>query len=295
MKLLFTTLDVFTVTRYAGNPLAVVQVPASLKSALTQAQKQAIATEFNLSETVFLHLPSDSTSTERTIDIFTSTAEVPFAGHPTIGTSHYLLKILGEKVNTLITKAGRISIDVDEESEGVKAEIPQNFHRHSVTFKSSLSGKENPTASIVNGMSFILVELPDLESLGRVKEEGNLNKDTYNPSVLDEGWRDGLVGTMYFVSQGVDGLGRKRYRTRMFVSSEDPGTGSASSALGCYLALEDGGEGKETSKFVFEQGVEMGRRNEIVVDVVRTEDGKGIKKVLLSGEAVAVMEGTLEV
>ena len=177
----------------------------------------------------------------------------------------------------------------------MKAEIPQNFHRHSVTFKSSLSGKENPTASIVNGMSFILVELPDLESLGRVKEEGNLNKDTYNPSVLDEGWRDGLVGTMYFVSQGVDGLGRKRYRTRMFVSSEDPGTGSASSALGCYLALEDGGEGKETSKFVFEQGVEMGRRNEIVVDVVRTEDGKGIKKVLLSGEAVAVMEGTLEV
>jgi PhzF family phenazine biosynthesis protein len=295
MKLLFTTLDVFTTARYTGNPLAVVQVPASLKPALKQSQKQAIATEFNLSEIVFLHLPADgTTSTERTIDIFTSVAEIPFAGHPTIGTSHYLLKVLGENVNTLITKAGRISIGVDAESGNVKAEIPQDFHKHVATFKSPLNGVENPTASIVNGMSFILVELPDLESLGKVKGEGNLNGDTYNPRVLDEGWRNGLVGTMYFVSQGVDGLGRKRYRTRMFGSREDPGTGSASSALGCFLALEEGGEGKGSRKFVFEQGVEMGRRNEIVVEVERTEDGKGIKKVLLSGETVTVMEGALE-
>jgi len=141
---------------------------------------------------------------------------VPFAGHPTIGTSHYLLKILGENVNTLIRKAGRISIDVDEDSESVKAEIPQGFHKHVATFKSPLNGKENPTVSIVNGISFIFVELPDLESLGKVKQEGNLNKDTYDPSVLDEGRRNGLVSTMYFVSQGVDELGRKRYRTRMF-------------------------------------------------------------------------------
>ena len=136
-----------------------------------------------------------------------------------------------------------------------------------------------------------MVELPSLEELGRAKGKGNLAPDTYDPSPLDAGWRNGLIGTMYFVAQGVDELGRKKYRTRMFGSREDPGTGSASSALGCYLALR--GEERE-SRFVFEQGVEMGRRNEIEVEVVREGD-REVREVLLSGAAVTVMEGSLEV
>jgi PhzF family phenazine biosynthesis protein len=93
MKLSFTTLDVFTSTSYAGNPVAIIKVPASESASLTQKQKQSIASEFNLSEIVFLHLPTEGTTTskELKIDIFTSIAEVPFAGHPTIGTSHYSL------------------------------------------------------------------------------------------------------------------------------------------------------------------------------------------------------------
>lgn len=80
----FTTLDVFTTDRYTGNPVAIIQVPASISQTLTQHQKQSIASEFNLSEIVFLHLPVEGTdSSERKIDIFTSLAEVPFAGHPT--------------------------------------------------------------------------------------------------------------------------------------------------------------------------------------------------------------------
>ena len=74
---------------------------------------------------------------------------------------------------------------------------------------------------------------------------------------------------------------------------EDPGTGSASSGLGCYLAGLEGME-KGVVKFRFEQGVEMGRRNQIEVDVTRSEGGEGVKKVILSGAAVTVMEGNLQ-
>lgn len=176
----------------------------------------------------------------------------------------------------------------------MEAEIPQDFHIHKTTYKCSLNpGVENHVTSIVKGMSFILVKLNSLEELSKAGEIKNLNTngDTYDPSSLDEGWKVGLVGTMYFVEQGVDEFGRKKYRTRMFGSREDPGTGSASSVLGCYLA---GLEKEREVKFVFEQGVEMGRRNEICVEVEGKNRG-GVEKVVLSGAAVAVMEGSLEV
>lgn len=122
MKLSFTTLDAFTTTRYAGNPVAIVRVPSSEKIALTQKQKQAIAAEFNLSEIVFLHLPGpESDFREVDIDIFTNQAEIPFAGHPTIGASHYLLNELGEKTEAVITKAGRIPIRKDAATGELKA------------------------------------------------------------------------------------------------------------------------------------------------------------------------------
>ena len=76
MKLKFVTLDVFTESRFEGNPLALVYVPATNK--VSQEQKQAIAREFNLSETVFLH--EQDGLTQRKLDIFIPTAEIPFAG-----------------------------------------------------------------------------------------------------------------------------------------------------------------------------------------------------------------------
>jgi PhzF family phenazine biosynthesis protein len=295
MKLSFTTLDAFTTTPYAGNPVAIIQVPASEKANLSQTQKQAIAKEFNLSEIVFLHVPAPGVSWEEVnIDIFTSLAEVPFAGHPTIGSSHYLLHILKKDTKAVITKAGRIPIMVDEQTGLVKAEIPQAFHIHGKSFSSELNDFQNPTTSIVRGMSFILAVLPDLGTLA--KAEKSLHTDTYNPSVLDEGWQQGLIGTMYLVPQGTDEFGSQQYRTRMWASRQDPGTGSASSALGCWLALQEPKEaGKGPFRFAFTQGVEMGRQNDISVEVTRDEKGTGIEKVLLSGAAVQVMEGSLEI
>lgn len=107
MPLPFTTIDVFTQTPFKGNPLAVVTIPFGLT--LTQTQKQAIAKEFNLSETVFVHDAVEPSATdERRFDIFTPQAELPFAGHPTIGTAVFLYP---KGVRTLIAKAGPIEIE----------------------------------------------------------------------------------------------------------------------------------------------------------------------------------------
>lgn len=75
---------------------------------------------------------------------------------------------------------------------------------------------------------------------------------------------------------------------------EDPATGSAASTLTCYLALQEA-PAKPTTGFVVTQGVEMGRKSDISVEVTKTNDGKAIEKVVLGGTAVKVMEGSLEV
>jgi PhzF family phenazine biosynthesis protein len=290
MKLSFTTFDVITGTRYSGNPLAVVEVPVEHSSTLTQAQKQSIAGEFNLSETVFVH---ETASKVAPIDIFTHEAEVPFAGHPTIGSGHFLLKYQQKAIAALQMKAGCIPVSLDTHDDLIYADIPHNIHIHSYTPTSDFNGKANPVVSIVKGMTFILVCLPDLATLGKATR--NLHEDTYDPAVLDEDWREGILATMYYVPLGTDASGRCKYRTRMYGSREDPATGSASSALASFLALQEPEEkGKGPFKYAFTQGVEMGRKSDIGVKVVRGMQGT-IESVILSGTAVKVMEGSLEV
>ena len=192
-------------------------------------------------------------------------------------------------------KAGRIPISLDPGTGDVKADVPQDFHVHRVRAASELVEAEAPCVSIVKGMSFILVSLPDLPALAKAR--GNIAPED-GSKCLDEGWQEGFIGTMYFVAQGEDEFGRGVYRTRMYADGfEDPGTGSASCALGCWLASQGGGE-KGLHKFSFVQGLEMGRQNDISVEVLTTGD-KGatreINRVFLSGTCVEVMEGTLEV
>jgi predicted PhzF superfamily epimerase YddE/YHI9 len=127
----FTTLDVFTNKKFAGNPLAICRVPLGIT--LTQQQKQIISTEFNLSETTFLHACSNEGSEvpEWQLDIFTIKHELPFAGHPTIGTACHILSETGKSKGRFKVKAGIIELDY---VDGVaKASIPHNTHVHAWT------------------------------------------------------------------------------------------------------------------------------------------------------------------
>ena len=131
IQLDFITVDVFTQTKYEGNPLAIVKVPST--TTLTQEQKQSIAREFNLSETTFLHeQPTEKLSWK--VDIFMTTAELPFAGHPTIGTACYALSHAAVARNLaeihldgeFEIKAGTVGLRYDVEKKTARAAIPHD-------------------------------------------------------------------------------------------------------------------------------------------------------------------------
>ncbi|KAI0189295.1 hypothetical protein EV127DRAFT_106741 [Xylaria flabelliformis] len=311
MDLPFTTLDVFTTKQLEGNPLAVVRVPASLRDRLTQPMKQKIAQEFNLSETVFLHDDTSKSGPEtREVDIFTTKRELPFAGHPTVGTAVFVRHHLdgGEGVHTLAIKAGPIGIEPSSTPRGIRASIPHNVHLHANTLRHVLSPSADglhpnlaireaeldaPVFSIVKGMTMVLVPLPSLELLGEVKAL-RLDFDALSPPLLDEGWREGLVMRYYYVdvkdAEAPDGV--RCLRTRMVeVAFEDPATGSAASGLCAYLTLE---QAKKGARFQVTQGVEMGRKSVISVETT-VGDGEKLSEVYLGGTAVVVMQGTLRV
>ncbi|KAI1767256.1 Diaminopimelate epimerase-like protein [Hypoxylon sp. FL1150] len=320
MELQFTTLDVFTSTRMQGNPLAVVSVPASLKDKLPQAAKQKIAREFNLSETVFLHEADDADSSggkERHADIFTVEQEIPFGGHPTVGTAVLSKYHLHPHVDTLVTKAGPIGLvpQDGDGNRGIRAKIPHNVHLHSRTLADAIVGGTTsdaypglspvaeiraaelaaPVFSVVRGMTFVLVRLPTLELLARITEAARLDFAGLPAPLLDEAWRDSLVCRYYYVDVDSKQEGTRSLRTRMVeLGFEDPATGSAATALGAYLTLE---EERKGTRFEVTQGVEMGRRSDISVETMTRETDGAVELVdlWLGGTAVVVMKGSLTV
>ncbi|KAF7303852.1 Phenazine biosynthesis PhzC/PhzF protein [Mycena indigotica] len=301
----FIQLDVFTSTPFIGNPLAIVLVPA--KSSLSQEQKQLIAREFNLSETVFLHeLEENTTESTFTIDIFTTTEELPFAGHPTVGSGFYLLSRWPhlEQI-TLHTRAGDIPV-VRAPGGGVRLNAPIDFKVHprlSISsvkelqprlcdsdYLNGMSGSEG-CASVVKGMTFLLLALSSEEALAQLQPyPTRLEIPAAERTSLGE-WGVGFAGIYAFYEvPSNDGL--ISIRTRMFDGPlEDPATGSAACTLAGWLASQ---KGPGLHEFKIIQGVEMGRRSDITV-AVDVDDMQRIKSIALEGEAVEVMEGAVHV
>lgn len=316
----YVTLDVFTKSIFSGNPLGVVFLPSP--TALTQSQKQEIAKEFNYSETIFVHPIDPQTPTQQRIDIFTTQRELPFAGHPTIGAASWALYLSPDKsdVTTLLTKAGPIPISLRVSGDEAAALIPHDVRIHQKKFPVQELLRLHPTVkpfldvttrqeeegfpvvSIVNGMTQIQVELPNLEALAAVGSAAGGESvpavDISQGGYLDEGWGGhGLVVIYFYVRDVTDEVtGKKVIRTRMFLQSEeDPATGSAASGLAALLVLRDGAgaAGQLHRDFYIVQGVEMGRRSDIGLRVSLKSNGEGIESVELSGSSVKVARGEI--
>lgn len=306
-----STLDVFTTTRFKGNQLAVVLVPASkvhpTSFQLSQEIKQTIAGEFNYSETVFLH-DTVQGSSDRRLEIFTLKEELPLAGHPIIGTICYVCQSEEPPLKsvTLLCKAGPIVGRYDPETKLAEAQIPHNVRIHQAPVsgravlktqpylsRTSVVTNELRVVSIVKGVSFVLIQLPSISPhLEKVEVSGHsVDCDSVK---LDEGWTPSFVGSYFYVILSQSGEKTVRLRTRMLEPSvgEDSATGSAASALASFLALKDG-TGKMTYHYSIEQGVEMGRASEIQVKVTLDATGKAVEKVVLAGSAVQITQGVL--
>jgi trans-2,3-dihydro-3-hydroxyanthranilate isomerase len=302
MRLRFVTCDVFTDHRFGGNPLAVLPDARGLSA----AQMQQVAREFNYSESTFV-LPAERGG-DRRVRIFTPSREVPFAGHPNVGTA-FVLASLGEiaptgGVRTVVFEeaAGDVPVEVLDLGDGrfqceLRAPEPLSLGPGlpvgavaagvGLQAQDIVTHRHPPRVASV-GLEFVVAELRDRAALARARPDG---------AALD-----GLVAAgaatpdvhLYVRTLG-DPEGFD-LRTRMFAPfdgvAEDPATGSANAALAGLLAtLDEAADGAFAWRIA--QGVEMGRPS---VLAARAEKRAGaVTGVWIGGQSVLVSEGWIEV
>src|ERR1043166_5920697 len=295
MRRKFFTLDVFTRRRYAGNPLAVVLDAGDLDG----AAMQSVAREFNLSETVFV-LPPAEPAHRAKLRIFTPAAELPFAGHPTVGSAVLLNRIdaaAGKREIVLEEGIGPVRCAV----EAIDAET--GSARFELARLPAETGATAPPAAIAAALSlterdigfdrfkparwsagneFTYVPLAGIDAMRRCRV------DTANWSVAfgDD------TGAFMFCRETVEP--GHAFHARMFAPRsgvpEDPATGSAVAAFAGVLAQvarpADG-----THDFVVEQGYETGRPS--LIRLAMTVKNGQLTAGAIAGDAVVVIEGTL--
>ncbi|KAB8235614.1 PhzF family phenazine biosynthesis protein [Aspergillus alliaceus] len=293
----YVTLDVFSSEILKGNPLAIVKTG---DCKLSQKQKQQIAKEFNFSETVFLHR-ADQDRYPRA-DIFTPVNEMEFAGHPIIGTGHFLFRQLsannpgGSSNLTSMTKAGPVAVSYGPARQVVFAE-----RRHSAGFSrsrplaSDVRGVRDtsPVVTMVKGVTYALVDLTE-----RVDLFADLVPGASPELELDEGWAPSFTGIMYYRtlrSRPEGEITMWELHVRMIaVNLEDPACGSGSCLLGAYVALSSSKKGRKHRLYI-NQGSEMDRRSHIIVDVILNEEMDQVSSIRLAGEAAFVPDGKISV
>jgi trans-2,3-dihydro-3-hydroxyanthranilate isomerase len=273
----YVVADVFTDTPLQGNQLAVFTDAREIPEGLLQR----LAKEMNYSETVFVY--TREADGHARIRIFTPTSELPFAGHPVLGTAFILAGPLQLPEIRLETGQGVIPIALERDESGrivfgrMQQPIPtvEPFDQQEELFGAlGVEGSELPVELYDLGVRFVYVALPSEEAVAALDPNyGALARLT------------GIVGVSCFAGSGT------RWKTRMFAPAdgvpEDPATGSAAGPLGVHLARHgriDFGEQIEIT-----QGVELGRPSKLFVRV----DGSAerIERVECGGSAVIVARG----
>ncbi|MGX9430862.1 MULTISPECIES: PhzF family phenazine biosynthesis protein [Bradyrhizobium] len=299
MQRRYITVDVFTNSAFGGNPLAVVLDAAGLST----AQMQAIATEFNYSETTFVLPPRDSAN-DAQVRIFTVRSEIPFAGHPNVGTA-FVLATLAAKPPARLRfeeKAGLVPVEILSEQgrvTGAELTAPQPLQRLSrvdveqAAACLSLSASDvktdrHPPQIVSVGLPFLMVELASRDALKRARPDAGAFARTFPCDGSD---------AVYFYTRDVPASEQPLdLQARMFHPgssglSEDPATGSATAAAAAFLAdLDETRDGE--LRLGIGQGVDM-RRPSLLLTRVRKQGGT-VASVHVGGGCVKMMEGTLE-
>lgn len=307
----YHTLDVFTDVAFGGNPLAVVTDARGLST----EQMTSLTREFNYSETVFV-LPPDDPKNTRKVRIFTPGAELPFAGHPTVGTAF------------MLAATGEIQLDADETrivlEEGVgpvtvliksnngkpyftqftAARLPSrgpvSYDVNRIAALLSVSAEDIDTGGLYSiegvsaGLPFVYVPVRDVGVLGRTR----LNNELWEKELKQSWATEVFVFTEKEESVARSGVknGDAVLQARMFSPAlsvvEDPATGSAAAAFGGYLAWRsDRKDG--TLKYTVHQGVEMGRPSKLLVEA--DVAGGEVTAVRVGGASVLIASGELHV
>lgn len=296
--------DVFTDTRLAGNPLAVVFDADGLED----EAMQRIAGEFNLSETVFVKTPENPAHAAR-LRIFTPGRELPFAGHPTVGAAiaiaeagegngggtRDLVNVLEENVGPVRcavkvggAKAAFAEFDVPRKSVRLDAKFERQAIADAFSLKPGQIGFENHVPSLWSaGVAFVMIPVHDLSAAAAVD---------FDPALWERcaPFAEGRLASAYLYCRG--GVNHNaKFHTRMFAPdmgiAEDPATGAAvaamSGAIHFFDKLVDGHH-----PFLIEQGVEMGRPSHIHLHL--DVSGGAIAGARIGGEAIRIASGMLD-
>lgn len=286
----FVTVDVFTDTRFGGNPLAVFHDARGL----SDAAMQSLAAEMNLSETTFVLPPDDPAHTAR-VRIFNRTAEMPFAGHPNVGTGYVLAALGLARGDVLVFEeiAGLVEVRIDRDAAG-------NVSGATIAAPQPLTvGAELPVdvvaacAGIAPGDVRTTVHRPVYASVGNPFFIAEVAPHALARAVPDlaafrraAADRPDLGNRLSLHLYARDG---DRLRARMFAplsgTVEDPATGSANTPLAALL-LKLANEDRRTFEVI--QGVEMGRPSRLIVTAWRAADGI---RADVGGQCVPVLRG----
>ena len=295
MRRRFVTADVFTDKPFGGNPVAMLPDAAGL----TTEQMQTLAREFNLSETVFV-LPPENPAHDKQLRIFVPTRELPFAGHPIIGTALILastggLALKGDRTDVVFeVAAGPVPVTIRSEdgrpisatlTAPAKPDIREAPPKDLLAALLSLEPGEILRAEAAScGNPFLLVQVRDRAALGRSR---------FDLTVFRRLPEDGFASEPYIFTE--DAPSGFDIQARMYAPQigipEDPATGSAAAALAGWLGhhdpLQDGGIRRTIA-----QGVEMGRPSRLEIEAEKSQ-GR-VTAVRVSGDAVLISEGVIE-
>lgn len=299
-KIKFFIVDVFAREKYAGNQLAVF---LDLEQQLSAEQMLEMTREINFAESTFIRNIEDDGSFG--VRIFTREYEVPFAGHPTLGTAYILAKHLSAKpVNEIVLrlKKGDIPVQIDnpeklKESRFTMQQAQPDFGAiySAETVANALGISMNalddsmPIQEVNTGLPYLIIFLKDLESMGNLK----LNTDSVEQFLIQKKLfksnnPSGLTTSLFFVTKETVEK-QNQYHTRMFVLEgdaiwEDAATGSASGCFLAYLLKHD----NQSQSAIVEQGYEMGRKSILYLGGTLKENEYTLK---VGGQVVPISEG----
>jgi trans-2,3-dihydro-3-hydroxyanthranilate isomerase len=300
----FYQADVFTAEPFGGNPVAVIPDAQGLND----DELQQIAREMNLSETVFVFPPTDRAAVAR-LRIFTPTQEIPFAGHPVIGTFFLLAELGAIPVKQSMTRVmqecniGLFPVELYAEDGQVErvvmtqpkpeflgpVEETEDLYKVASALglsKHVIADTKWPIEVVSTGLPVLIVPVRTLTAVRSIRPDAT--------AIMDVCRRFGANGIMVFTTVTVEPSAT--VHTRMFAPSigilEDPATGSASGALGAYLVQNGVVDVAPTTEIIAEQGYAIDRPSRIYIQVDSDDDI--IQSVKVGGQCVRVIEGTLK-
>jgi len=300
-KYSFVQLDVFSSRPLEGNPLAVF----TDGSGLTDDEMQALAREMNLSETTFVFPRSPEVERERgvRVRIFTTKEELPFAGHPTLGTAVVLREkerasgqprdradVAAQSVS-LELGVGKIDVTFLEDSEGgtfgeMRQPDPEFGALHNPVDVAALAGLQAsdiigdlPIQTVSTGVPFAVVPLKTLQAVRAVRLDWEKVR-AYSQQ------HDGVF-SFYFVSRKTSDRSAGLHARMIFSNGEDPATGSAAGCAAAWMVRY--GVAQPEERTLIEQGIEIRRPSRIFVRAGR--DGERVTNVRVGGYAAEVLRG----